>query len=489
MLRAAETEAALGAYREALDTLASVRDHAHGADLARLLGLRADLLMAGADSGAVDAYREALTATTQPALRSRLRARLARAACFAGDLETAAVALDGLTLDGSPHVSPLWIVGGIGVAIALLGAQRLMGLSLAQMGAIAGAIFLPALMTIISGMAVRDGAKARHEAQRLADAADRLLNPEQSAEEAGRKLAMTVRGEINQLDRALEQTLQRLQEVEGQIARQALSVDAMGAQAKAGANEMISGMERERGELMKISRDLSAQAQTIGNSISRHTQSISEAARQAEAEVRAADQALDHRLTSFGAAAALINDRTHGLSSAAQASAEFGAASGDRAFDRARYSRQGDPSDRRCAAIGRRRHGGGQFHRRRGAQTTCAPLTTPSAPPTSSAARRLASSARPRLRWSACRTPRKRRASPPSMRARRRRKSDRFANAGAPAGAARNRSRAAIRSLVAGRIRSPRCSASPARAARSAARQFHVRRTGRGGAARRLDVA
>ena len=112
MLRAAETEAALGAYRDALDTLASVRDQAHGADLARLLGLRADLLMAGADAGAVDAYREALTATTEPALRSRLRARLARAACFAGDLETAAVALDGLTLDGSPDDAELLLAQG-----------------------------------------------------------------------------------------------------------------------------------------------------------------------------------------------------------------------------------------------------------------------------------------------------------------------------------------------------------------------------------------
>ena len=112
MLRAAETEAALGAYREALETLASVREQARGADLARLLGLRADLLMAGADSGAVDAYREALSVTTDPALRSRLRARLARAASIAGDLETAAVALDGLTLDGSPDDAELLLAQG-----------------------------------------------------------------------------------------------------------------------------------------------------------------------------------------------------------------------------------------------------------------------------------------------------------------------------------------------------------------------------------------
>jgi archaellum component FlaC len=219
-------------------------------------------------------------------------------------------------------VAALWIVGSIAAAVALLGFDKIMHLGAAQMSAVAGAIFLPSLMAIFSGMAVRDGARARHEAQRLADAADRLLNPEQSAEDAGRKLAMMVRGEINQLDRALEQTLARLQDVEGQIARQVQTVDAMGMQAKAGANEMITGMERERAELMKISRDLTGQAQMIGDSISRHTQSISEAARQAEVEVRAADQALDHRLTSFGAAAALINDRTHGLSNAAQASAD-----------------------------------------------------------------------------------------------------------------------------------------------------------------------
>lgn len=219
-------------------------------------------------------------------------------------------------------VAALWVVGSIAAAIALLGVDKLSHLGAAQMSAIAGAVFLPSLMAIFSGMAVRDGARARHEAQRLADAADRLLNPEQSAEDAGRKLAMMVRGEINQLDRALEQTLARLQDVEGQIARQVQTVDAMGMQAKAGANEMITGMERERAELMKISRDLTGQAQMIGDSISRHTQSISEAARQAEVEVRAADQALDHRLTSFGAAAALINDRTHGLSNAAQASAD-----------------------------------------------------------------------------------------------------------------------------------------------------------------------
>ena len=219
-------------------------------------------------------------------------------------------------------VAIVWIFGAIAAAFALIGPARLAVASATELFALGAAVVLPALMVVFSGAAVRESVRARAQATRLADAADRLLNPEQSADDNARKLAMSVRGEISTLDRALEQTLARLQEVEGQITRQARTVDEMSGQAKAGANQLISGMEREREELLRISNELNSQAQTIGSSISRHTQSISEAARQAEAEVRAADQALDHRLTSFGAAAALITDRTQSLSGAAQASAD-----------------------------------------------------------------------------------------------------------------------------------------------------------------------
>ena len=60
LLAAADTEASLGAYRDALALLEAVRPDAVGADRARLLVLRADLLMAMGDPAAVSAYREAL---------------------------------------------------------------------------------------------------------------------------------------------------------------------------------------------------------------------------------------------------------------------------------------------------------------------------------------------------------------------------------------------------------------------------------------------
>ncbi len=95
VLAAADTSAALGAYRDSLDLVESVRAGADGDDLARLLLLRADLLLAVSDPGAVPAYREALEVATGES-RRRVRARLARAAALEGDLDTAREALSGL---------------------------------------------------------------------------------------------------------------------------------------------------------------------------------------------------------------------------------------------------------------------------------------------------------------------------------------------------------------------------------------------------------
>lgn len=112
LIRTAETSAALGAYREALETLAAIRLPAHGSDRHTVLAMRADLLMACADAGAVDAYREALAVAPDRASKARLRARLARAATFAGDLETAAVALDGLEPAGTADDVDLLLAKG-----------------------------------------------------------------------------------------------------------------------------------------------------------------------------------------------------------------------------------------------------------------------------------------------------------------------------------------------------------------------------------------
>ena len=111
-LRAAETSAAVGAYRDALDLIEPIRAHAGNGERATLLALRADLLMAVGEPAAVGAYREALDGAPAASQR-RLRARLARAAIMAGDIDTATATLAGVEPDGGPDDSEILLAKGI----------------------------------------------------------------------------------------------------------------------------------------------------------------------------------------------------------------------------------------------------------------------------------------------------------------------------------------------------------------------------------------
>jgi DNA-binding SARP family transcriptional activator/tetratricopeptide (TPR) repeat protein len=101
VLQAVETEAAIGAYSDALALVDAVRDQAGPDDRARLLALRANLMAALGDRSTVDAYRAAIAVAAE-ADRPLLRARMGQAAVMEGDLDTAAAVLAGLEPDGGP---------------------------------------------------------------------------------------------------------------------------------------------------------------------------------------------------------------------------------------------------------------------------------------------------------------------------------------------------------------------------------------------------
>jgi DNA-binding SARP family transcriptional activator/tetratricopeptide (TPR) repeat protein len=111
LLRAAETEAAVGAYRDALALVEAVRPHATGPQRAAALSLRADLLNALGDPIATSAYRVALDAA-DPSMIRQLRVRLARCAVMSGDVDTAVAALDGLDTDGGTDDADILLARG-----------------------------------------------------------------------------------------------------------------------------------------------------------------------------------------------------------------------------------------------------------------------------------------------------------------------------------------------------------------------------------------
>jgi DNA-binding SARP family transcriptional activator/tetratricopeptide (TPR) repeat protein len=112
LLEAARTEAAIGAYRDALALIDTVRDDVPDPIGRPLLALRADMFLATGDARAVVAYREALSATSDSTERRKLLPGLARAATLAGDYVSAAEALDGLEPDGSADDIALLLARG-----------------------------------------------------------------------------------------------------------------------------------------------------------------------------------------------------------------------------------------------------------------------------------------------------------------------------------------------------------------------------------------
>ncbi|HUP75193.1 MAG TPA: AAA family ATPase [Acidimicrobiales bacterium] len=111
LLRAAEREAAIGAYRDALSLIEQIHGHADGDIRARALARRADLLFALGDPDAPLAFRHALEHAAEVD-QPLLRARLARASTTVGDLATAVAALDGVELDGGPADAEILLARG-----------------------------------------------------------------------------------------------------------------------------------------------------------------------------------------------------------------------------------------------------------------------------------------------------------------------------------------------------------------------------------------
>jgi tetratricopeptide (TPR) repeat protein len=89
----------------------AVRHHTGQADLPRLLARRGDLLNALGDPGAVAAYQEAVSMTTGTQHRL-VRARLARAAVFAGERDVARESLEGLEVEGDAADGPILAARG-----------------------------------------------------------------------------------------------------------------------------------------------------------------------------------------------------------------------------------------------------------------------------------------------------------------------------------------------------------------------------------------
>jgi hypothetical protein len=216
----------------------------------------------------------------------------------------------------------LWLIGAAAGLYAALGLERILDLGVFEAVALGCGAALPAVLIWLAGAAAQEAARARAEARRLAEAADMLFNPAPSAEAGARRLAVAVRGEITALDRAMEQALAKVAALDQVISGHARTVGDTTRAAEDGALRLTSTLENEHHVMARIANELNAQIGAIGDAMARHAERVGQASASARSEVQSAEEALEARLSSFAAAAALIGERTRGLSGAAADSAD-----------------------------------------------------------------------------------------------------------------------------------------------------------------------
>src|SRR5262249_17140307 len=139
------------------------------------------------------------TSGSMPSNRNDIPDDVANAIAAADAGERAPSEPGAMVFTMSLAVAALWVLGAFLSAVVLVGAQ-FAPLTGVQWAALAAPLLLPAVMAVFLGVAAREAARARSEARHLAEAADRLLSPAQSAQASTHRLVTSVRAEITTLD-------------------------------------------------------------------------------------------------------------------------------------------------------------------------------------------------------------------------------------------------------------------------------------------------
>jgi myosin heavy subunit len=195
-----------------------------------------------------------------------------------------------------------WIYSEIGIEILL--AQPPLTLMTGGM-----ALLTPGLILICAGLMGRESRRSSEANALVLEASRRLLAPAQSAREEAETISDALAQETQSVNKALSDARHRMDELRNELAASAISVREAALLAREDATALADRLEIERENLLALSNDLRAQAENLSRSVPRHAQTLSDAAKAAQDEVRKADEGLDQRLRSIDDAARTLTGR------------------------------------------------------------------------------------------------------------------------------------------------------------------------------------
>lgn len=218
-----------------------------------------------------------------------------------------------------------WIGGAIGGPASYFGLNAIMAMDPMMQAGLIALAFGPALLFWVSASAAGEALKARKLAAELTRIAHEARLPIETSEADAKRLATTVKSEIESINDAVAAALDRLAELEGAAQRNAALFGEAVSASRAGTEEMSLALEQERNALHALNADLKDQTETMAQSVGRQVRLMREASKMVKTEIGAAEEALENHLGSFSASATMLGEHTAQFHAAARDAAHAAA--------------------------------------------------------------------------------------------------------------------------------------------------------------------
>lgn len=184
---------------------------------------------------------------------------------------------------------------------------------------------LPGILMLMASFMARESARAAAANALVLSAADQLLAPATASADEAESLAQRLAATAEEVDRAMGHAISAMKALSGEIGDERLRLESVTYAAADNARDLTERLQGERSAIEALIRDLSAQNQTLNESIPNQVGAMVEAARVAGMEVAKAEDTLEQRLESMKAASeALVGElaKLDGLAGTANSQSE-----------------------------------------------------------------------------------------------------------------------------------------------------------------------
>lgn len=171
------------------------------------------------------------------------------------------------------------------------------------------AIAAPGFALMVAGVMARESARSAEANAVVLASARMLLEPADHSRDEITAIAQAISKETGQVNMALAETRRRMDALKHDLDAAVTGALKAAEIVRTDSEVLVQKMSSERNSLTQLSEALKNQAEGLARAIPRYAQTMTDAARIAQAEVAKADEALDQRLRSVEDAARRLGER------------------------------------------------------------------------------------------------------------------------------------------------------------------------------------